>query len=152
MMTTDLPGRLLDAVTRPLPHSRENWGRAMRAEMAALDARGERWRFAAGCLRVAVTQLHLLRAALHLAVVLGALGTVFAYGPDAVIPAITPDALPADRVADSRIEIVDPYVLVLVLGGLAATALAVATVSTRRPTTTPRTPATPATLRRQAGA
>ncbi|MEV6847263.1 hypothetical protein [Actinoplanes sp. NPDC051411] len=336
-MTTDLPGRLLDAVTNFLPRGREQWGRAMRAEMAALDARGERWRFAGGCLRVAVTQFHLLRATLHLAVVLGALGTVFAwaatidyrplawpldamvsvlavvcwqarrtamlgpvgdgatagllrgggyllagaiaalcllharpatgseaesgigllvagvivaayalglvlvcarsaaattrlrltavgcgtvaaltwllavtavppipastgsalaltataafaalsmnlgtarrallaallsgavtlalifcavvllarYGPDALIPALTPHALPANRVAESRIEIIDPYVLVFVLGGLAATALGAAAVSTRRPTTARRPSTALAALTHPAGA
>ncbi|HEY0530324.1 MAG TPA: hypothetical protein VGD29_01850 [Actinoplanes sp.] len=314
----DLPGRLLDATAHFLPAARPDWGRAMRAELAALEGRGERWRFAGGCMRAAITQFRLLRAAVHLAVVLGALGTVLAwaatigfrplvwpldavvsvlavvcwqarraamlgplgngaiawllraagyllaggiaavcvsharattgsesengvgllvggvvvvayalglvlvcarsgrataqlrltavgcgavaaltwllgavfvppipastwwalaltgtaaiaalsmnlgtprrallaallsgaitlalvfcavvllaqYGPDAVIPAITPQALPADRIAESRIEIVDPYILVLVLGGLVATALGAAAVITRRP-------------------
>lgn len=53
------------------------------------------------------------------------------YGPDRLIPAVTPHALPADRVSESRIEIVDPYVLFVVLGTLAATALGVAAVATR---------------------
>jgi hypothetical protein len=54
------------------------------------------------------------------------------WAPDSLIPAITPHALPADRVAESRIEIVDPYVLLLVLSGIAATALALAAVVTRK--------------------
>jgi hypothetical protein len=75
----------------------------------------------------------LLTAAVTLALIFCAVVLLAHYGPDAVIPPLTPHALPADRVAESRIEIVDPYVLVLVLGGLAATALAaVATAPSRR--------------------
>lgn len=55
------------------------------------------------------------------------------WGPAGLIPDITPHALPADRLAESRIEIVDPYVLILVLSAIAATALALAAVVTRRP-------------------
>jgi hypothetical protein len=54
------------------------------------------------------------------------------WGPDRLIPAITPHALPADRIAESRIEIVDPYVLLLVLSAIAATTTSVTTVITRR--------------------
>jgi hypothetical protein len=62
------------------------------------------------------------------------------YGPDSIIPHITPHALPADRISASRIEIVDPYVLLLVLGGLAGAALALAAVLTRRPAAAPARP------------
>jgi hypothetical protein len=55
------------------------------------------------------------------------------WGPDSLIPNITPHAPPAHRVAESRIEIVDPYVLILVLSAMAATALGLAAVVTRRP-------------------
>jgi hypothetical protein len=49
------------------------------------------------------------------------------YGPAGLIPNIVPDALtPADRLANSRIEIEDPYVALLVLGALTAATLAVA--------------------------
>lgn len=46
--------RLLAAVTWLLPAEREDWARAMRAELAALPAGRSRWVFAAGCLRAAV--------------------------------------------------------------------------------------------------
>ena len=53
-------------------------------------------------------------------------------GPDWLIPAITPHALPADRISESRIEIVDPYVLLLVLSAISATATSVTAVIARR--------------------
>ncbi|GIE92455.1 hypothetical protein [Actinoplanes regularis] len=55
------------------------------------------------------------------------------WGPDSVIPHITPHALPANQITESRIEIVDPYVLILVLSAIAATVLGLAAVATRRP-------------------
>jgi hypothetical protein len=325
---TDLPGRLLGTTLRLLPPGRRDWGTAMRAELTAVEGRRNRWSFAGGCLRALATQIHLLRAAVHLAVVLVTLGTVLvwtatidyrplawpldvvvsalavvcrqarrstmlgptgddavawllraggyvlaagiaalglfhahpgttaeaeagvrllvtgvavacyalglvlvcarrsaattrtlltatgcgviaaltwllavalappippstgwalamtaiasvaalavnsattdrallaallagsialaliffavallaSWGPDAVIPPLTPQALPPDRVAESRIEIVDPYMLVLVLGALAAAALSITAVTTRRPTPTRSHPATP---------
>ena len=45
------------------------------------------------------------------------------WGPDSIIPSITPHAPPANRISESRIEIVDPYVLIIVLSAIAATAL-----------------------------
>jgi WD40 repeat protein len=45
--------RLLAAVLWILPPERHQWGRAMRAELAALPA-PDRWAFAAGCLRAAL--------------------------------------------------------------------------------------------------
>jgi hypothetical protein len=77
----------------------------------------------------------LLAGSIALALIFFAVGLLASFGPDAVIPAITPHALPPDRVAESRIEIVDPYMLVLVLGALAAAALSVAAVTTRRRST-----------------
>ncbi|GAA0954763.1 hypothetical protein GCM10009558_072230 [Virgisporangium aurantiacum] len=53
------------------------------------------------------------------------------YGPESLIPDVTPHALPADRVSESRIEIVDPYILLLTLGALFATTLSVAGLVTR---------------------
>ena len=44
------------------------------------------------------------------------------WGPDSLIPNITPHAPPGHRISESRIEIVDPYVLIFVLSGLTATA------------------------------
>jgi hypothetical protein len=72
-------------------------------------------------------QAGLLSAAVTLAVVFCAVVLLASYGPDSVIPALTPYALPADRVS----EVIDPYVLVLVLGGLVATALAATSLSRR---------------------
>ena len=54
------------------------------------------------------------------------------WGPDSLIPNITPHALPGSRIAESRIEIVDPYVGVLVLSGLMATVLSLVAVVTRQ--------------------
>jgi len=75
----DVPSRLLDAMTRLLPPDRRDWGRAMRAEIGAVDGRGERWRFSGGCVRTAALQFHLLRAVVHAAVVLGVLAAVLAW-------------------------------------------------------------------------
>lgn len=55
------------------------------------------------------------------------------YGPARLIPDIVPAALtPADDLANSRIEIQDPYVAMLFLACLAAVVLTAATVATRR--------------------
>ncbi|MCU7729056.1 hypothetical protein ODJ79_35535 [Actinoplanes sp. KI2] len=59
------------------------------------------------------------------------------FGPDRLIPDITPAALPGQHISESRIEIVDPYVLILFLSAIAATALALAAVLTRRPAAAP---------------
>jgi hypothetical protein len=88
---TDLPSQLLAAATRFLPADREDWGRALRAELAAVEGRGERWRFAMGSVRAIQ-----LRAAVHVVVVLGALGTVFVWA--ATIDS-RPLAWPLDAVA-----------------------------------------------------
>jgi hypothetical protein len=74
----------------------------------------------------------LLAAAAASALIFTTVCLLARYGPDTLIPAITPHALPADRVSESRIELVDPYIRVLVLGTLTATALGVAGVVTRR--------------------
>jgi hypothetical protein len=74
----------------------------------------------------------LLAAAATMALIFAGVVVLAHWGPDSLIPAITPHALPANRISESRIEIVDPYVLILVLSGLTATALGVASVATRR--------------------
>jgi hypothetical protein len=53
------------------------------------------------------------------------------YGPDSLIPNVTPAAL--TPIAESRIEIEDPYVGVLFVGSLLAAVLGVAAVRTGRP-------------------
>jgi hypothetical protein len=50
----DLAGRYLDAIAHLLPATRSQWGDAMRAELAAVEPRSERWRFALGCTRAAL--------------------------------------------------------------------------------------------------
>jgi hypothetical protein len=75
----------------------------------------------------------LLAAATAMALIFAGVVGLAHWGPDSLIPNITPHALPANRVAESRIEIVDPYVLILILSALAATALSLAAVVTRRP-------------------
>jgi hypothetical protein len=49
-------GWLLAAAARLLPRGRREWGTAMQAELAGIEAGRERWRFALGCLRVLSTQ------------------------------------------------------------------------------------------------
>jgi hypothetical protein len=79
LVDRDLPGRLLAAVVRVVPGERRDWGRAMEAELAAVEARPDRWSFTRGCLRAAAGQFGLLRGALHLGAVLGTLGAVLAW-------------------------------------------------------------------------
>jgi hypothetical protein len=50
----DGPGRLLAAAAATLPAGRQDWGPAMTAELASVQGRPARWRFAAGCARAAV--------------------------------------------------------------------------------------------------
>jgi hypothetical protein len=50
----DGPGRLLAAATAALPTDRRDWGAAMTAELAQVQDRAARWRFAAGCARAAL--------------------------------------------------------------------------------------------------
>jgi hypothetical protein len=75
----------------------------------------------------------LLATATTMALIFAGVVGLAHWGPDSLIPNITPHALPGHRIAESRIEIVDPYVLILVLSGLTATALGLAAVITRRP-------------------
>jgi hypothetical protein len=58
-------------------------------------------------------------------------------GPDALIPDITPAALPGQHISESRAEIVDPYVLIMFLSAVTATALGLAALVTRRSAATP---------------
>ncbi|MFI5911680.1 hypothetical protein [Dactylosporangium sp. NPDC051541] len=56
------------------------------------------------------------------------------YGPARLIPDLVPMALsPADDLANSRIEVQDPYVALLFLAGLAALVLVVVAAAGRRP-------------------
>ena len=51
----DVADRTLRIAVRMLPDRRRNWGRAMLAELAALDEARERRRFAVSCLRATIT-------------------------------------------------------------------------------------------------
>jgi len=51
MSTMDSPQRLLAAAVAALPERRRAWGRAMTAELAEVQGRPARWRFALSCLR-----------------------------------------------------------------------------------------------------
>jgi hypothetical protein len=58
------------------------------------------------------------------------------YGAARLIPDLVPSALtPADRLSNSRIELVDPYVGLLAVAFLLAAGLAIGTVLSRRPVT-----------------
>lgn len=50
----DFPARLAAAALDRLPAEQDEWGRAMRAELAGVPAGPERWRFAVGIVRVVV--------------------------------------------------------------------------------------------------
>lgn len=78
----DSAGRLLAAAVWLLPPEHQEWGRAMRAELAALPSAPARWAFAAGCLRAAARPGPIVRylvsvvAAVALALVTGTTGAV----------------------------------------------------------------------------
>jgi hypothetical protein len=57
----DSAGWLLAAAVRLLPPGRREWGTAMRAELAGIGPRSERWRFTLGCVRVIATRPALWR-------------------------------------------------------------------------------------------
>jgi hypothetical protein len=54
MAVTDLPGRVLAAAVAALPERRREWGRAMTAELAEVQGRSARWRFALSSARAAL--------------------------------------------------------------------------------------------------
>lgn len=70
---------LLAAVLRLLPAGRRDWGRAMRAEVAAIDRDQARWRFALSCVRVVVTRPVVLRRAGHPLLAVAALAGAFGW-------------------------------------------------------------------------
>lgn len=47
----DPPGRVLTVAVAALPERRRQWGRAMIAELAGIEGRSARWRFALSCVR-----------------------------------------------------------------------------------------------------
>ncbi len=66
------PDRLLRWAVRQLPARREEWGRAMQAELAALEPGLDRWRFAVSCSRVALRRPATLKWLPATVVVIGA--------------------------------------------------------------------------------
>jgi hypothetical protein len=48
----DIPRLLLTVAVRRMPVERREWGEAMLAELAQLQNKSTRWRFALGCARV----------------------------------------------------------------------------------------------------
>ena len=66
------PDRLLSWAVRQLPARREEWGRAMQAELAALEPGLDRWRFAVSCTRVALRRPATLKWLPATVVVIGA--------------------------------------------------------------------------------
>ncbi|OHV75206.1 hypothetical protein [Pseudofrankia sp. BMG5.36] len=55
MSTMDPPQRLLTAAVAALPERRREWGRAMTAELAEVDGRSARWRFALSSVRATLS-------------------------------------------------------------------------------------------------
>jgi len=76
----DPADRLLALAVALLPAARQEWGRAMRAEQAHIGSGQDRWRFAVGCLRVALWQGPLWRVAGSLAAQAGAIFVTVASG------------------------------------------------------------------------
>ncbi|HET6173861.1 MAG TPA: hypothetical protein VFD90_14705 [Gaiellales bacterium] len=70
--------RYLAAVVRVLPAARREWGRAMHADLAAIDRPSERWRFALSCTRVAVLPRARTREATRPLALIGAVALVLA--------------------------------------------------------------------------
>jgi hypothetical protein len=105
----DGPARLLAVATAALPADRRDWGAAMAAELAQVEDRRARWRFATGCARAAVLPPGGDRAAVGLA------GALAAAAVAATLLA-TGAVLPAGRVFG--------LVFVGLLGGLATLAAA----------------------------
>jgi MFS family permease len=82
----DLSDRVLAVVVRLLPSRRAEWGRAMRAELAALDDLGARRRYTLGCVRAVLSDHTAMRTvALHVvALTFGAVALAFAISIDGV--------------------------------------------------------------------
>jgi hypothetical protein len=85
----DGPARLLAAAAAALPPARREWGAAMAAELAQVRGRAARWRFAAGCARVAVLPPHTNRVAVGVAAALAAAAVAAAaLATGALVPAM----------------------------------------------------------------
>jgi hypothetical protein len=109
LSTLDGPGRLLAAAAAMLPDDRRDWGAAMAAELAQVQDRPARWRFAVGCARTAVFPPRDHRAAVGITGGLAVAAVV-------VAALVTGAVLPAGRVFAP--------VLAGLVGGLAVLAVA----------------------------
>ena len=122
LSSLDGPGWLLAAAAATLPAGRRDWGAAMTAELAQVQDRAARWRFAAGCARAAAFPPGGDRAAVGVAGALASAAT-------AATALATGAALPAGRVF--------ALAFVGLLGGLATLTVArsrrVARVGRARP-------------------
>jgi hypothetical protein len=88
LSTLDGPGWLLAATAATLPAERRAWGAAMAAELAQVQGRLARWRFAAGCARAAVFLPVGGRAAVAVAAALAGAALAVAWlGTGAALPA-----------------------------------------------------------------
>ena len=105
--TGDGPAQLLAVATAALPEGRREWGRAMSAELAHVHGAAARWRFAAGCARVAITPARTDRVDTATVAAVASCAAVAAYFLGRV-----PDVSPSARAA-----------LAAVLGGCLALAL-----------------------------
>jgi hypothetical protein len=74
--SSDLPERVVVAATNRLPAYRRAWGQALVAELAAVRSRGQRWRFAAGVLWIALFPPAPRPATVRATVAVGAVATV----------------------------------------------------------------------------
>jgi hypothetical protein len=97
--TMDTPGLLLAAAARQTPEERREWGAAMMAELSEIHDLASRWRFALGCVRVALFPPRRARLLRHapagrspvcgaLAVAAPPLGLPFIYFAAVIIQAI----------------------------------------------------------------
>lgn len=74
----DLPATMLAAAVSTLPAGRREWGAAMTAELAQVQERGSRWRFAAGCARTALIPPQSSRSSMLVVAALSLVGVVAA--------------------------------------------------------------------------
>jgi hypothetical protein len=141
MSAMDLPGRLLATAVAALPERRREWGRAMTAELAEVQGRSARWRFALSSARAALRLppaggWPVLTLVIAVAAVAAAGPAVGAAVPGLSVFAVTfiglVGAMVVLAVARSpRLRLPVPAPTVLVTGGVAA-AIAATVVFLRR--------------------
>jgi hypothetical protein len=148
MSAMDPPGRLLAAAVAALPERRRAWGRAMTAELAEVQGRSARWRFALSSVR-ATLWLPPAGGWPVLALVTGVVvAATTAAGPavGAAVPGLRVFAvsftglggamvvLAVARLRRPRLRLPAPAPTVLVIGGVAASIAATVIFLRREPT------------------